>query len=153
VVESVHVKFNESINIGAEKGSSIVGDGAEDINALNDNQAIIVEDVQEPLISQEAITIMNEEQVIEIAQQKVSNASTTQEEESQVMQEEHNALNDDVGVEHILPPQDSNYEVSTDFREVFSHPLSSIIDDPREGVRTRSKMKKNNYLLCFCIST
>jgi hypothetical protein len=45
MVEFVHIKFDESINIGAEKGSSIVGDGAEDINALNDNQAIIVEDV------------------------------------------------------------------------------------------------------------
>jgi hypothetical protein len=46
MVEFMHVKFDETINIGAEKGSYIVGDGAEDINALNDNQAIIVEDVQ-----------------------------------------------------------------------------------------------------------
>jgi Reverse transcriptase (RNA-dependent DNA polymerase) len=72
----------------------------------------------------------------------VKNASTTQEEESQVMQEEHNALNDDIGVEHILPPQYSNYEVPTDRKEVFSHPLSNIIGDPREGVRTMSKMNK-----------
>jgi hypothetical protein len=72
----------------------------------------------------------------------VQNALTTQEKESQVMQEEHNALNDDIGVEHILPPQDSNYEVPTDFREVSSHPLSSIIGDPREDVRIRSKMNK-----------
>jgi hypothetical protein len=41
-----------------------------------------------------------------------------------------------------LPPQDSNYEVPTDIREVFSHHLSSIIGDPREDVRTRSKMNK-----------
>jgi Reverse transcriptase (RNA-dependent DNA polymerase) len=75
-------------------------------------------------------------------QQGVQNVSTTQEEESQVMQEEHNALNDDIGVEHILPPQDSNYEVSINLREVFSRPLSSIIGDPREGVRTGSKMNK-----------
>jgi hypothetical protein len=46
----------------------------------------------------------------------VKNASTTQEEDNQVMQEEHNALNDDIGVKHILPPQDSNYEVPTDLR-------------------------------------
>jgi hypothetical protein len=63
---------------------------------------------------------MNGEQVIKIAQQEVQNASTTQEEESQVMQEEHNTLNDDIGVEHILSSQDSNYELSTDLREVFS---------------------------------
>jgi hypothetical protein len=61
VVESVHVKFDESINIRAEKYSSIVDDGAEDINALNDNQAIIVEDVQKPSISQKASTTMNGE--------------------------------------------------------------------------------------------
>jgi hypothetical protein len=55
------------------------------------------------------------------------------------MQEEHNALNDDIGVEHILPPQYSNYEVPTYLREVFSHPLSSIIGDSRECVKTRLK--------------
>jgi hypothetical protein len=71
MVESIHVKFDESINIEAEKGTSIVGGGAEDINALNDNQAIIVEDVQEPLTSQETSTTMNGEQVIKIAQQEM----------------------------------------------------------------------------------
>jgi hypothetical protein len=44
VIESVHVKFYETINIGVEMGSSIIGDGTEDINVLKDNQAIIVED-------------------------------------------------------------------------------------------------------------
>jgi hypothetical protein len=53
------------------------------------------------------------------------------------MREEYNALNDDIGVEHILPPQDLNYEVPTDLREVSSHPLSSIIGNPTESVRTR----------------
>jgi hypothetical protein len=85
VVESVYVKFDETIDIGAEKGPSIIGDKAEDINALNDNQTIIVKNVQEPSTSQEAPTTMNEEQVIKIVQQKLQNSSTTQEEESQVM--------------------------------------------------------------------
>jgi hypothetical protein len=79
VVEYVHIKFDESINIGAEKGPSIVGDEAKNINALNDNQAIIVEDVQEPPTSQEVPTTMNGEQVNEITQQEVQNSSTTQE--------------------------------------------------------------------------
>jgi hypothetical protein len=83
----------------------------------------------------------------------VQNASTTQEEENQVMQEEYNALNDDIGVKHILPPQDSNYEVPTDLREVYSHHLSSIIGDPREGIRTMSKMNKMIAHSAFCIST
>jgi hypothetical protein len=143
VVESVHVNFDKTINIRAEKVPSNVGDGAENINALNDNQAIIVEDVQELPTFHEALTTMNEEQVIEITQQEVQNGSTTQEEEeSQVMQEEHNALNDDISVDHILPSQDSNHQVPTDLREVYSHPLSSVIGDPREGVRTRSKINK-----------
>jgi hypothetical protein len=99
---------------------------------LKDNQTIIIEDEQKPSTSQDASTILNEEQVIEIEQQGVQNASTTQEKKSQVMQEEHNTLNDHIGVEHILPPQVSNYEVLTDLREVYFHPLSSIIGDPRK---------------------
>jgi hypothetical protein len=119
VIESVHVKFEETIN-----------------------QAIIVEDVQEPPTSQEVPITMNGEQIIEIAQQEIQNGSTTEEKKSQMMQEEHNVLNDDIGVEHILPPQDSNHQVPTDLRKIFSHPLSSVIGDPRECVRTRSKMNK-----------
>jgi hypothetical protein len=56
MVESVHIKFDETINIRVEKGPSIVGDEAEDINALNDNQAIIIKDVQEPPTSHETPT-------------------------------------------------------------------------------------------------
>jgi hypothetical protein len=148
VVESVHVKFEETINIRAEKYPSIVGDGAKNINALNDNQTIIVKDVQEPPTSQEVPITMNGEQIIEIAQQEIQNGSTTQEKKSQIMQEEHNVLNDDIGVEHILPPQDSNHQVPTDLRKVFSHPLSSVIGDPREYVRTRSKMNK---MIVHCV--
>jgi hypothetical protein len=85
---------------------------------------------------------MNGEQVIKITQQEVQNTSTTQEEESQVMQEEYNVLNEDIGVEHILPPQDSNHQVPTDLRKVSSHPLFTVIGDPREGVMIRSKQIK-----------
>jgi hypothetical protein len=53
------------------------------------------------------------------------------------MQEEHNALKDDIGVEHILPPQDLNHQVPTNFGEVSSHHFSSIISNPREDIRTR----------------
>jgi hypothetical protein len=41
-----------------------------------------------------------------------------------------------------LSSQDSNYEVPIDLREVSFHHLSSIIGDPREDVRIRSKMNK-----------
>jgi hypothetical protein len=53
VVESIHVKF----------------DGVENINAMNENQAIIV-DVQKPPTTQETPITMNGEYVIEIIQQK-----------------------------------------------------------------------------------
>jgi hypothetical protein len=53
---------------------------------------------QEPSTSQDASTILNEEQVIKMDQQGLQNALTTQEKESQVMQEEHNTLNDRIGV-------------------------------------------------------
>jgi hypothetical protein len=37
VIESVHIKFDETTNIRAKKGYSIVGNGTEDINATNKN--------------------------------------------------------------------------------------------------------------------
>jgi hypothetical protein len=37
MVESVHVKFDETTNFGVKKVHSIVGDGAKKINATNEN--------------------------------------------------------------------------------------------------------------------
>jgi hypothetical protein len=45
LIEYVHVKFDESTNFGAKKGHSIVGSGAKNINAINKNQAIIIENI------------------------------------------------------------------------------------------------------------
>jgi hypothetical protein len=42
VIESVHDKFDEIINLEAEKNQYIVDDGAKNINAMNENQTIIV---------------------------------------------------------------------------------------------------------------
>jgi hypothetical protein len=43
--------------------------------------------------------------------------------------EKHNALNEDIDVEDVLPSQDTSHQIPTDLREVHSHPLSSIIGD------------------------
>jgi hypothetical protein len=47
IIESVHFKFDEITNFRVEKDHSIIGNGAENINAINKSHAIIVEDVQE----------------------------------------------------------------------------------------------------------
>jgi hypothetical protein len=82
------------------------------------------------------------EQVINIIPQEVHDAPTTQEEESQFVYEKHNVLNENIGEDDVLLPQESNYQAPTDLRKVYSHPLSSVIDDPRDCVRIRSKMNK-----------
>jgi hypothetical protein len=41
----------------------------------------------------------------------------------------------------VLLPQDVSHQVPIHLGEVFSHPFSSIIDDPR-GIKIRSKMNK-----------
>jgi hypothetical protein len=61
MMEFVYVKFDETTNFKAEKDHSIVVDGAENINAINESKTIIVEDVQEPLTTQDAPTIVDEE--------------------------------------------------------------------------------------------
>jgi hypothetical protein len=50
----VHVKFDEITYFVVEKDHSIIGDGPENINVVNENQIIIVKDVQESLITQYA---------------------------------------------------------------------------------------------------
>jgi hypothetical protein len=56
MIESVHVKFDETTNIGAKKCHSIVGDGVENINTTNENQATIIENVQETPTTQDVLT-------------------------------------------------------------------------------------------------
>jgi hypothetical protein len=53
-----------------------------------------------------------------------------------------NALNESIGEDDILPPQDTSHQVSTDLKEIFSHYLSSIIGDHMKDVRMRYKMDK-----------
>jgi hypothetical protein len=56
--------------------------------------------------------------------------------------EEQNALNERIDEDDILSSQDTSHQISTDLREVSSHPLSSVIGDSKEGVRIKSKRNK-----------
>jgi hypothetical protein len=42
MVEFVYVNFDETTNIGVKNDNSIIGDGAKNINAINESQAIII---------------------------------------------------------------------------------------------------------------
>jgi hypothetical protein len=85
---------------------------------------------------------MDRKHIINITPQKIQDAPTIQREESQVMHEKHNTLNESICEEDVLPSQEINHQVSTDFRELSSHTFSSVTDDPREGIRTKFKMSK-----------
>jgi hypothetical protein len=56
----MHVKFDEITNIGGEKDKSIVCDRVEGINAINESEAIIIEDVQDAPTTLDA-PIINDE--------------------------------------------------------------------------------------------
>jgi hypothetical protein len=56
--------------------------------------------------------------------------------------EEYNALNESIGEDDILSFQDIRHQVSNDLRKLSSHHLSSVIGDPRKGIRTKSRMNK-----------
>ncbi|KAJ1685762.1 hypothetical protein LUZ63_017152 [Rhynchospora breviuscula] len=121
VIESINVKFNENANEKTEKGNSIVGiqDGATtqeiEFQPKDELPPVIIE---EPLnrVGDNLIGGVNhEENTIDSTQNE-----TPHDEPQPMPQPVHE------------PP-----EV---LREVSSHPLSNVIGDPREGVRTRNKL-------------
>jgi hypothetical protein len=57
--------------------------------------------------------------------------------------EEHNALHESIDKDDVLSLQDIGHQVLTDLRVVFSHAFSSIIGDPKEDIRIKSKINKN----------
>jgi hypothetical protein len=45
MIEFMHIKFDESTNIEAEKYHFILDDETKNINTINDSQIIIIEDI------------------------------------------------------------------------------------------------------------
>ena len=60
--------------------------------------------------------------------------------------EDVDPLVDDLQTEEAQPSQ-TEYQIPQDLREVTSHPLSNVIGDPRERVKTRSEL---NQMIGHC---
>ena len=66
--------------------------------------------------------------------------------ETNSLQHETNILNDAVQQDITQSPPVA-YQPPENLREVSSHPLSNVIGDPRQGVRTRSNL---NQMIAHC---
>ena len=115
VIESVHVKFNETTNLVVEKGIEIVG----------------------------------EAQPKELVNNTKNSQGTRVENEDESPQVDHGSEDQNVGNEETTPTptQDEQYHIPENLREVPSHPLTNVIGNPREGVKTRSK---HHSLIAHC---
>ncbi|KAJ3686570.1 hypothetical protein LUZ61_015734 [Rhynchospora tenuis] len=124
VVESVNVKFDENANEKAKEGISIVGAQGE-VQAQEETQSQDIEfqtnQSQSPVIIEEPLTHIDDNLI----------GGANHEENT-------NSENQD-DTPHDEPQQDPQpgYEPLEVLREVSSHPLSNVIGDPKEGVRTR----------------
>ncbi|KAJ3702073.1 hypothetical protein LUZ61_005778 [Rhynchospora tenuis] len=134
VVESVNVKFDENANEKAKEGISIVGAQGE-VQAQEEAQSQDFEfqpnQSQPPVIIEEPLNRMDDNLI----------GGANHEENT-------NGENQD-DTPHDEPQQDSQpgYEPPEVLREVSSHPLSNVIGDPREGVRTRSGL---SHMIAHC---
>ena len=104
----MHVKFDENTNLQAKKG-------------CNNN----VGDQEEQNIEQFTTNVQG---------------ITLEDGEEQNQEQEENVLNQDIEGQQNEPTheEDQPYQVPEELREVPSHPLTNVIGNPREGVRTRS---------------
>jgi Integrase core domain len=121
IKESMHVKFDENTNAPAENGSvNDVGQGDSQEDMLDDGheRGQIVIEIQDP-------------------PQDAPNQPTTNEA----------PLIGGVNQEGSSNAQSTSYQPPENLREVSSHPLSNIIGNPREGVRTRSGV---NLMIAHC---
>ncbi|KAJ1689041.1 hypothetical protein LUZ63_013196 [Rhynchospora breviuscula] len=128
VIESINIKFDENANEKTEEGNSIVGiqDGAttQEIESQpkDELQPVIIEEplnrIDDKLIGGEN----HEKNTIDTIQDKTPH-------------------------DELQPTPQPVHEPPEVLREVSSHPLSNVIGDPREGVRTRSGL---NQMICHC---
>jgi hypothetical protein len=110
VVESVYVKFDECTNKEAEKDIKIIGVEVPHVKDDRTDQRLI--EIDGPL--EQSTPVIQEAQM------------------------QGNALNEEqIPTEEPIPAQ-TEYHIPESLREVSSHPLSNVIGNLREGVRTRS---------------
>jgi hypothetical protein len=121
IKESMHVKFNENANAPVENGSvNDVGQGDSQEDMLDDGheRTRIVIEIQDP-------------------PQDAPNQPTTNEA----------SLIGGINQEGSSNAQSTSYQPPENLREVSFHPLSNVIGNPREGVRTMSGV---NLMIAHC---
>ncbi|KAJ4792962.1 Pol [Rhynchospora pubera] len=122
VIESINVKFDEKVLEESKEGNSIVGtqveEAPQEIESQPQAQPPVI--IEEPLNRVDDILIggeTHEEGILDTTQNETPH--------------------DDPQPQPSLQPVHEPPEV---LREVSSHPLTNVIGDPREGVRTRSSL-------------
>ncbi|KAJ1704622.1 hypothetical protein LUZ63_004403 [Rhynchospora breviuscula] len=123
VIESINVKFNENANEKTEEGNSIVGiqDGA-----TTQEIEFQPKDELPPVIIEEPLNRVDDN-LIGGENHEENTIDTTQ---------------DETPHDEPQPMPQPVHEPLEVLREVSSHPLSNVIGDPREGVRTRSGLNQ-----------
>ncbi|KAJ1696040.1 hypothetical protein LUZ63_012738 [Rhynchospora breviuscula] len=128
VIESINVKFNENANEKTEEGNSIV-----DIQDGATTQEIEFQPKDElsPVILEEPLN-RDDDNLIGGENHEENTIDTTQ---------------DETPHDETHPIPQPVHEPPEVLREVSSHPLSNVIGDPRESVRTRSVL---NQMIGHC---
>jgi len=123
VIESVHVKFDEGANQKVEKGIEIVG-------------------TQVPIVDMDESEGQPEQTQPNM---DAPNVETEPIYDTDATNDEMDPLVEEVQSKETQHP--TEYKIPEDLREVPSHPLSNVIGDPRERVKTRSKL---NQMIGHC---
>ncbi|KAJ1694127.1 hypothetical protein LUZ63_010825 [Rhynchospora breviuscula] len=123
VIESINVKFNENANEKTEEGHSIVGiqDGA-----TTQEIEFQPKDELPPVIIEEPLNRVGDNLIGGVNHEENTIDSTQ----------------DETPHDEPQPMPQPVHEPPEVLREVSSHPLSNVIGDPREGVRTRSGLNQ-----------
>ncbi|KAJ1700212.1 hypothetical protein LUZ63_008724 [Rhynchospora breviuscula] len=123
VIESINVKFNENANEKTEEGNSIVG-----IQGGATTQEIEFQPKDElpPVIIEEPLNRVGDNLIGGVNHEENTIDSTQ----------------DETPHDEPQPMPQPVHEPPEVLREVSSHPLSNVIGDPREGVRTRSGLNQ-----------
>ena len=122
IVESIHVKFDESTNVVVERVLENVGGDPRD---------------EEDNLHREN----GRERVVELE------GENSEQHEEQPDEAHHNDEGERIEIlnenrdDEIPASSQSSYQPPEILREVTSHPLHNVIGNPREGVRTRSRLQ------------
>jgi hypothetical protein len=130
IVESVHLHFDETKN-GTEKGVSLTDSGISGGLSKTNQPNIIELNLSDPTLN------------------VLDNASTQENQPNGDNSTQQAQFPNQVDPQPIIQPEPEqpSYQIPEVLREVSAHPLTNVVGDPREGVRTRSGTRN---LVAFC---